>query len=83
MRIGDERPAGDHGTPAGEIGVGETLTHRSIVDSVFTAGIERHDRRRGPCRPSTRGSKAPHSGPASTRFVLDPRDAVGTGFLLR
>ncbi len=66
----------------GEIAVGQTLTHRSIVDSVFTAGISAAGDVAG--RPAVdiwvEGS-AFRTGEHA--FTLDPRDAIGTGFLLR
>jgi hypothetical protein len=67
----------------GEIGVGETLHHRSIVDSVFDARVL---------------AAGPHVGGHATvitevegaayrtgehRFSLDDRDPLGRGFLLR
>jgi proline racemase len=67
----------------GELAPGETLHHRSIVDSAFDAWIV--------------GAGPPVAGRDTVvtevegsayrtgqhRFVLDPRDPVGTGFLLR
>lgn len=66
----------------GEIAVGETLTHRSIVDSVFTAGIDGTTDLAGlaAVRTWVEGS-AFRTGEHT--FTLDPRDAIGTGFLLR
>jgi proline racemase len=66
----------------GEIGAGETLTHRSIVDSVFTAGIDGSTDLAGRAAVQTwvEGS-AYRTGEHA--FVLDPRDTIGTGFLLR
>jgi proline racemase len=66
----------------GEIGAGETLTHRSIVDSVFTAGIAGSTdlAGRAAVRTWVEGS-AYRTGQHA--FVLDPRDTIGTGFLLR
>jgi proline racemase len=65
-----------------EIGVGETLTHRSIVDSAFTAGISGTT--------DVAGRPAVHTWVEGTAFrtgehtfTLDPRDTIGTGFLLR
>ncbi len=66
----------------GEIAVGETLTHRSIVDSVFSAGIAGATDLAG--RPAVRTwveGSAYRTGEHT--FVLDPRDGIGTGFLLR
>jgi len=66
----------------GEIGAGETLTHRSIVDSAFTAGIS--------ATTEVAGRPAVHTWVEGSAFrtgehafVLEPRDAIGTGFLLR
>jgi proline racemase len=67
----------------GEIGIGETLHHRSIVDSAFDARVT------GPGRPigghptvitEVEGS-AFRTGEHT--FTLDERDPLGTGFLLR
>lgn len=66
----------------GEVAIGETLTHRSIVDSVFSAGIAGATDLAG--RPAVRTwveGSAYRTGEHT--FVLDPRDGIGTGFLLR
>jgi proline racemase len=66
----------------GEQAVGEAFTHRSIVDSVFDAGISGTTEVAG--RPAVhtwvRGS-AFRTGEHT--FTMDPRDPLGTGFLLR
>ena len=67
----------------GELAAGERLHHRSIVDSVFEGRIVAAGPEVGG-RPSVvteiEGS-AFRTG--DHRFVLDPRDPLGTGFLLR
>ncbi len=66
----------------GEIGIDETLTHRSIVDSVFTAGITAASEVAGrPAVDTWVEGSAYRTGEHT--FTLDPRDAIGTGFLLR
>jgi proline racemase len=66
----------------GELAVDEAFTHRSVVDSVFDAGVSGTTSVAG--RPAVhtwvRGS-AYRTGEHT--FTLDPRDALGTGFLLR
>ena len=66
----------------GELGIDEPFVHRSIVDSAFRAGI----------RGTTEVAATPavHTWVEGSayrtgehRFVLDPRDALGDGFLLR
>jgi proline racemase len=65
-----------------ELGVDEPFTHRSIVDSVFEAAVSGTTEVAG--RPAVhtwvRGS-AFRTGEHT--FHLDPRDPLGTGFLLR
>lgn len=68
---------------AGELAATETLEHRSIVDTVFTArwlpGASRADGT-ATVIPEVSGT-AYRTG--EHRFVLDPRDGLGTGFTLR
>lgn len=68
---------------SGELGRGEMLEHRSIVDTVFEArwlpGEPRLDGR-ATVIPEVSGT-AHRTG--EHRFVLDPHDALGTGFTLR
>ena len=66
----------------GELGVGDAFTHRSIVDSVFDAGISSTTEVAGLPAVHTwvRGS-AFRTGEHA--FHIDPRDPLGTGFLLR
>jgi proline racemase len=66
----------------GEVAAGETFTHRSIVDSVFDAGVlgQTEVGAIPAVRTWVEGS-AFRTG--EHRFVLDPRDPLGTGFLLR
>ncbi|MFP5343359.1 MAG: proline racemase family protein [Candidatus Limnocylindria bacterium] len=66
----------------GEQAVGDAFTHRSIVDSVFEAGISGVTEVAGLAAVETwvRGS-AFRTGEHT--FELDPRDPLGTGFLLR
>lgn len=68
---------------AGILGAGETLEHRSIVDTVFAATWEA-----GPAREDGTATVIPRvTGTAHQtgehRFMLDPADALGTGFTLR
>ncbi|MGO2139782.1 MAG: proline racemase family protein [Leucobacter sp.] len=68
---------------AGVLGAGETLEHRSIVDTVFSATWEA-----GPAREDGTATVIPRvTGTAHQtgehRFMLDPADALGTGFTLR
>jgi proline racemase len=73
----------DDRTAGGELARGETLRHRSIVDSVFSGRVVGAGPDVGG-RPSVvtevEGS-AFRTGRHS--FELDPRDPLGTGFLLR
>ena len=67
----------------GEIRVGETLHHRSIVDSAFAARVVGE----GPAVGQHRSVVTEVEGSAfrtgEHTFTLDPRDPLGTGFLLR
>jgi proline racemase len=67
----------------GEIGVGETLRHRSIVDSVFDARVIAV----GPAVGSHASVITEVEGSAfltgQHTFTLDARDPLGRGFLLR
>ena len=66
----------------GEIAVHETFTHRSIVDSVFDAAVDGTTEVAG--RPAVRTwveGSAFRTGEHT--FVLDDRDPLGRGFLLR
>ena len=68
----------------GEIAVGERFHHRSIVDSSFDAWVvdEGTDRRSAPV--GHHGSRrVPPIRTGESMFALDPRDPLGTGFLLR
>jgi len=67
---------------AGRLRTGETLRHRSIVDSVFAgrlAGVTEVAGRPGVI---TEVEGSAHLAGRS-HFVLDPADPLGTGFLLR
>lgn len=66
----------------GELAIGEPFTHRSIVDSVFDAGVSGATEvaRIPAVRTWVQGS-AYRTGEHA--FWLDPRDPLGTGFLLR
>jgi proline racemase len=67
----------------GEIGIGETLRHRSIVDSVFDARvIEPGPSIGGHATVITEVEGAAFLTGRHT-FTLDDRDPLGTGFLLR
>jgi proline racemase len=66
----------------GEIAVDEPFTHRSVVDSVFEAAVSGTTEVGG--RPAVRTwvrGSAYRTGEHT--FHLDPRDPLGTGFLLR
>jgi proline racemase len=66
----------------GEQAVGEVFTHRSIVDSVFDAGISGTTEVAGiPAVDTWVQGSAFRTG--SHTFLLDPRDPLGTGFTLR
>ena len=66
----------------GELGVGAPFTHRSIVDSVFRAGVSGTTEVAGvPAVDTWVEGSAYRTGEHA--FVLDPRDALGDGFLLR
>lgn len=67
----------------GALGAGETLEHRSIVDTAFHASWE-------PSAPLENGTATVIPSVSGTafrtgehRFVLDPRDPLGDGFVLR
>ena len=63
----------------GVLGAGDVLRHDSIVGSTFLRPRGRR-RRATACSPRSRGT-AYRTG--EHRFVLDPRDPLGTGFVLR
>jgi proline racemase len=66
----------------GEQAVGEAFTHHSIVGSVFTAGISGTTDLAGiPAVHTWVQGSAYRTGQHT--FELDPRDPLGTGFLLR
>jgi len=66
----------------GELAVDEPFTHRSIVDSVFAAGISGTTDVAGrPAVDTWVEGSAFRTGQHT--FELDPRDSLGTGFLLR
>jgi proline racemase len=66
----------------GELGIGEEFTHRSIVDSVFRAGIDGTTEVAGvPAVDTWVQGSAYRTG--RHEFSLDPRDELGDGFLLR
>jgi proline racemase len=68
---------------SGELPRGATLRHRSIVDSVFEGSVVDD----GPAVGGHASVVTEVSGSAyrtgTHEFELDPRDAIGTGFLLR
>lgn len=67
---------------SGELRRGQTLVHRSIVDSVFHARVSGDTRVAGiPAVITEVEGSAYISG--VNHFVLDPADPIGTGFLLR
>ena len=67
---------------AGLIHAGETLRHRSIVDSVFTGRVIGKAAVAGRPAVITDVEGSAHLAGRS-HFVLDPADPLGTGFLLR
>ncbi len=67
---------------SGELGLGETLVHGSIVGTAFTARAVQDVDVAGRRAVVTEVEGAAH--PTGTHeFVLDPEDPLGTGFLLR
>jgi proline racemase len=67
---------------AGRIRTGETLRHRSIVDSVFAGRVTGETVVAGRPAVITEVEGTAHLAGRS-HFVLDPTDPLGTGFLLR
>jgi proline racemase len=67
---------------AGHIQTGETLRHRSIVDSVFGGRVTGETSVAGRAAVITEIEGTAHLVGRS-QFILDPADALGTGFLLR
>jgi proline racemase len=67
---------------AGRIRTGETLRHRSIVDSVFAGRVSGETAVAGRPAVITEVEGTAHLAGRS-HFVLDPSDPLGTGFLLR
>ncbi len=67
---------------AGRLRMGETLRHRSIVDSVFAGRVVGEATVGGRAAVVTEVEGSAHLAGRS-HFVLDPADPLGTGFLLR
>lgn len=67
----------------GEIGVGETLRHRSIVDSVFDARVVAAGPPIGPYASVITEVEGSAFRTGRHTFTLDARDPLGAGFLLR
>ncbi len=67
---------------AGRLRTGETLRHRSIVDSVFAGRVTGEAEVAGGPAVITEVEGSAHLAGRS-HFVLDPADPLGTGFLLR
>lgn len=67
---------------SGELRRGQTLVHRSIVDSVFHARVGGDTRVAGIPAVITEVEGSAHISGVH-HFVLDPADPLGTGFLLR
>jgi proline racemase len=67
---------------AGALRTGETLRHRSIVDSVFAGRVTGETRVAGRPAVVTEVEGIAHLTGRS-RFTVDPADPLGTGFLLR
>jgi proline racemase len=67
---------------SGRLRIGETLRHRSIVDSVFAGRVTAEMAVAGRPAVVTEVEGSAHLAGRS-HFVLDPADPLGTGFLLR
>jgi proline racemase len=67
---------------SGRLHPGETLRHRSVVDSVFAGRITGETEVAGRPAVITEVEGTAHVAGRS-QFVLDPEDPLGTGFLLR
>ena len=67
----------------GEISVGETFRHRSIVDSVFDARVTAAGPPVGPHASVITEVEGSAFRTGQHTFTLDARDPLGTGFLLR
>jgi len=67
---------------AGRLRAGETLRHRSIVDSVFAGSVTGETAVAGRSAVTTEVEGTAHLAGRS-HFILDPADPLGTGFLLR
>jgi proline racemase len=67
---------------AGSLRIGQTLRHRSIVDSVFAGRVTGETAVAGRPAVITEVEGTAHLAGRS-HFVLDPTDPLGTGFLLR
>jgi proline racemase len=67
---------------AGRLRGGETLRHRSIVDSVFAGRVTGETLVAGRPAVTTEVEGSAHLV-GQSRFTLDPGDPLGTGFLLR
>ena len=67
---------------AGRLRTGETLRHRSIVDSVFAGRVTGEATIAGGRAIVTEVEGSAHLA-GRCHFVLDPADPLGTGFLLR
>jgi proline racemase len=66
-----------------EIDIGETLRHRSIVDSVFDARVIGAGPAVGGYRTVITEIEGSAYRTGQHTFTLDDRDPLGTGFLLR
>jgi proline racemase len=67
----------------GELGIGETFQHRSIVDSVFDARVVEVGRPVGAHTTVITEVEGAAFKTGEHAFTLDGRDPIGTGFLLR
>ena len=67
----------------GELVIGEPFRHRSVVDSEFEAWIVDVDSTVGPYRSVVTEVEGSAYRTGESMFSLDPRDPLGTGFLLR
>jgi len=67
----------------GELGGSEPFRHRSIVDSVFDARVVDEGPTIGRHRSVITEVEGSAFRTGESMFSLDPRDPLGTGFLLR
>jgi proline racemase len=67
---------------AGRVGEGRVLTHDSVIDTRFRARVTKNVHAEG--RPAVVTEiEGTSFRTGNHRFTVDPRDPLGTGFLLR